>query len=84
MAVCVTAFQLFAAASLLGCNVPTAKLAENECILPVRVQNLSVWLKCSGILFKLVEFCLENNKEELAPSLAQSADLHGERWQQNS
>lgn len=67
-AVCVTAFQLLATASLLGGKVSTAKLAENECLLPVTVQNLSVWLKLSGILFKLVEVCIGNNEEELPQS----------------
>lgn len=61
MAVYVTAFQVLATAS-------AAKLAENECFLPVTVQNLSLWLKLSGILFKLVEVCIGNNEEELLQS----------------
>ena len=78
MAVYVTALQLLATA-------PAAKLAENECFLLVTVQNLSLWLKLSGILFKLVEVYIGNNEEELPQSHStESADLHGERWQQNS
>lgn len=85
MAVCVTTFQLLATASLLRGKVPTAKLTENECLLPVTVQNLSVWLKLSGILFKLVEVCIGNKEKKLPQSPGtESADLHGERWQQNS
>lgn len=80
-----TTFQLLAAASLSGGKVPTAKLAGNECFLPVTVQNFSYSLKLSGILFKLVDVCIGNNEEELAPSPGtESADLHGGRWQQNS
>lgn len=85
MAVWVTAFQLLATASLLRGKVPTAKLTENECLLPVTDQNLSVWLKLSGILFKLVEVCIGNKEEELPQSPGtESVVLHGERWQQNS
>lgn len=58
MAVCVTAFQLLA----------TVKSAESDCLIPVTVQNPSVWLKLSGILFKLVEVCIGNNEEELPQS----------------
>lgn len=56
-AVCVTAFQLLA----------IVKLAESDCLIPVTVQNSSVWLKLS-VLFKLVEACIGNNEEELPQS----------------
>lgn len=47
--------------------------------------QFKIYLKLSGILFKLVEVCIGNNEEELAPSPGtESADLHGGRWQQNS
>lgn len=57
-AVCVTAFQLLA----------IVKLAESDCLIPVTVQNSSIWLKLSGVLFKLVEACVGNNEEELPQS----------------